>query len=116
MLLGQVNGKTLEDLSGVTTQGTEERTVTVHHDEAELLVRFEQFTQGFCVELVVTQIKRRVDGFEGFKVDVNLPLLSFGRDDFTAVHDQSIRRDLVIELETLLGGCDGRQDRKTVDS
>lgn len=87
MLLGQVDGETLQDFSGVATQGTEKRAVTIHHNEAELLVRLQQLTQGFGVELVVTKIERGVDGLEGFEVDVNLPFFSFRGDNFTTVDD-----------------------------
>ena len=38
MLLGQVDGKLVNDISGVATECAEESTVSVHDDEAELLV------------------------------------------------------------------------------
>jgi hypothetical protein len=56
------------------------------------------------VELVVTQVERSVDRLEGLEIDVNLALLSFCGDNFTTVDDQAIGRDLVVQLETLLGG------------
>ena len=55
------------------------------------------------MELVVAQIQRRVDGLEGLEVDVNLPLLSLRGEDFTTVYNKAIGRDLVVELEALLG-------------
>jgi hypothetical protein len=39
VLLGQIDGETLKDLTGVTTESTEQSTVTVHDNETELLVR-----------------------------------------------------------------------------
>lgn len=108
MLLGQVDGETLQDFSGIATEGTEKSAVTVHHNETELLVRLQQLAQGFGVELVVTKIEGGVDGLERLEVDVNLPLLSFRCDDFTTVDDQSIRGHLVVEFQPLLGGGDGR--------
>lgn len=116
MLLGEIDGQTLQDLTGVTAQGTEERTVTVHDNEAELLVRLEQLAQGLGVELVVTKVERGVDGLEGLEIDVNLALLALCGDDFTTVDDQTIRRDLVVQLETLLGGGNGRQNGESVDA
>lgn len=68
------------------------------------------------MELVVTKVKRGVDGLEGFKIDVNLALLALCSDDFTTVDDQPIRRDLVVQLETLLGGGNGRQNGESVDT
>lgn len=114
MLLGKIDGQTLQNLTSVTTEGTEERTVTVHDDETELLVRLKQLAQSLGVELVVTQVERSVDRLEGLEINVNLALLSFRGDDFTTVDDQAIGRDLVVQLETLLGGGNGRKDGQTV--
>jgi hypothetical protein len=68
------------------------------------------------MELVVTEVERRVDGLEGLEVDVDLALLAFGGDDFTAVDNEAIGRDLGVELETLLGRGDSRKDGETVDT
>lgn len=68
------------------------------------------------MEFVVAKVQRRVDGLEGFEVDVDLALLAFGGDDFTTVDDKAIGWDLGVELETLLGGGNSRQDGKTVDA
>lgn len=114
VLLGQINGETLDNLTSVTTESTKQSTVTVHDDETELLVGLEQFTQCLGVELVVTKVKRGVDGLERLEIDVNLALLSFGGDNFTTVHDKSIGRNLVVELKTLLGRGNGRQHGETV--
>lgn len=116
VLLGQVDGESLKNFSGVTTQGTEKRTVTVHDDETELLVRLQQLAQCFGVELVITEVERSVDGLEGLEVDVNLPLLSLRCDNFTTVDDQTIRGNLVVQLEALLGGSNGRQDGESIHS
>lgn len=114
MLLGKIDRQTLQNLASVTTQSTKERTVTVHDDETELLVRLEQLAQSFCVELVVTKVERGVDGLERFEVNVNLALLAFLGDNFTTVDNQTIGWNLVVQLQTLLGGGDGGQDGKTV--
>lgn len=67
------------------------------------------------MELVVTKVERGVDGLERFEVNVNLSLFPFRGDDFTTVDDETVGRDFVVELETLLGGGNGRQHRQTVD-
>ena len=68
------------------------------------------------MELVVAKVQRRVNGFEGFEIDIDLALLAFAGDDFTTVHNETIWRDLGVKLQALLGRSDSRQDRKTVDS
>ena len=68
------------------------------------------------MELVVTEVERGVDGLEGLEIDVDLAFLSLGSQDFTTVDDQAIRRNLVVQLETLLGRGDGGQDRLPVDT
>ena len=68
------------------------------------------------MKLVVTQIQRSIDGLERLKINVDLPFLSLGGNDFTTINDEAIRRHLVVQLQTLLSGCDCRQHRLTVDS
>lgn len=116
MLLGQINGEALKDLTSVTTESTEQSTVTVHDNETKLLISLKKLTQGFSVELVITKVEGSVDGLERFEVDVNLALLSFRGDNFTTVHDQSIGGDLVVQLQTLLSRGNGRQDGESVHS
>ena len=60
------------------------------------------------MELVVAKVEGCVDWLEGFEIDIELPLLSFRGDDFTAVDNETIGWDLGVELEALLGGSDGR--------
>ena len=116
VLLGKIDLQTLENFTGVSTQGTEQRTVTVHDNETELLVGLEQLAQGLSVELVVTQVQRGVDGLEGLEIDVDLALLSFRGNNFTTVDDQAVGGNLVVQLETLLGRGNGRQHGQTVDT
>jgi hypothetical protein len=106
----------VDNLAGIARQGAEQGAVSVHDDEAKLLVRLEQLTQGFGVEFVVAEVQRRVDGLEGFKVDVDLALLALGGDDFAAVDDEAIRGDLGVQFETLLGGRDSRENGETIDA
>lgn len=84
----------MDNLARVSGQGAEEGTVSVHDDEAKLLVRLEQLAQGLGMELVVTEVERGVDGLEGLKVNVDLALLALGGDDFTTVDNEAIGRDL----------------------
>ena len=107
MLLGEIDRELVHDVSGVPAQRSEQRAIPVHDDEAKLLVGFKQFAQGLGVEFVIAQVERRVDRFERLEIDVDLPLLAFGGDDFAAVDDQSIWRDFVVKLQALLGGRDG---------
>jgi len=60
----------------------------------------------------------RPDGthLERLKVEVDLLLLALVGEDGTAVDDESVGWDLVVELETLLGRGDGGQNRETVDA
>lgn len=116
VFLGQINLETLENFTRVATESAEKGTISVHDNETELLIGLKELAQSLGVELVVAKIERGVDRLEGFKVNINLALLSFRRDDFTAVDNQSIRRNLVVQLQTLLRGCNGRQDGKTIHS
>lgn len=68
------------------------------------------------MELVITKVKRGVDWFERFEINVDLTFLSLRRNNFTAVYNQAIWRNLVVKLETLLGRRNRRKDRETVDT
>lgn len=106
----------MHNLARVAAEGTKEGTVSIHDNEPKLLIRFEQLSQGFGVELVVAEIQGGVDGFEGLKVNVDLALLAFRGQNFATVDNKSIGRDLVVELQSLLGRCDGRKDGLSVDT
>lgn len=107
VLLGKIDRELLADFTSVSRKSTEEGTVTVHDDETKGLVGLEQFTQSLGVELVVAKVQGGVDGLEGLKVNVDLSFLSFGSDDFTTVDNETVRGNLVVELETLLGRGNG---------
>jgi len=68
------------------------------------------------VEFVVAKIEGGVDRLEGLEVNVDLSLLPFASNDFTAVHDEAVRRDLGVELEALLSRSDSRQYGETVNT
>ena len=58
VLLREVDGELVDDLAGVARDGAEERAVSVHDDEPELGVGFEQLLQRLGVELVVAEVER----------------------------------------------------------
>lgn len=68
------------------------------------------------MEFVVAKVQGGVNRLKRFEVDVNLSLLSFGGNNFTAVDNEAIWRNLVVELETLLGGGNRGKDGQTVDT
>ena len=116
MLLGEVDREFVDDISGVAAECTEKRTISIHDNEAELLVGFKQLAQCLGVEFVVAQVKGGVDRFEGLKVNIDFSFLAFRSNDFPTVDDKAIWRDLVVELKALLRGCDCRKNRKAIYS
>lgn len=90
VLLGQIDGKLVQYLASAALHGPVEAAVTVHDDESECLVVHEEFVEVLGVEFVVAEVEGGVDGFEGFKVDVNLAFFAFVGDYRSAVEDQSI--------------------------
>lgn len=116
VLLGEIDGELVDNIPRVAAKRAEESAITVHDDEAELLIGLEQLGERLSVEFVVTEVQRGVDGLERLEVDVDLSLLPLGGQDFTTVDDEPVRRYFVVELEALLGRCDGRQDRLSVNA
>ena len=71
------------------------------------------------MEFVVAEVERRVDGLEGFEINVEFALLAFVGDDVTAekvsvcwglqsvtgvpAKDNAVGGDSVVEFESLLG-------------
>jgi len=92
VLLRQIDGELVEHLAGVALKGSEQRSITVHHDKSEFVVVGEQGSEGLRVELVVAQVKRRVDGLEWLEVYVHLLLLALLCDNGAAVDDQTVGR------------------------
>lgn len=58
----------------------------------------------------------RIDGFVWLKIERNLLLLSFIREDRTNINNKSIRWHSVVELQALLRACDRREHGKPVDT
>ena len=59
-----------------------------------------------CVELVVAEVQCGVDGPERLEVDVDSLLLAVVCEDCAAEDDQTVGGTPVVQLQTLLGGCD----------
>jgi hypothetical protein len=60
MLLGEIDRELVDNLTCVACQCTKERAVTIHDDEPELRIRFEEFRERLGVELVVAKIERSI--------------------------------------------------------
>ncbi len=116
VFLWKIDRELVDDISGVSAESTEESSITIHDNETELLVIFKQLRKSLSVELVVAQVERGVDWSKRLEVDVDLPLLAFGGQDFTTVDDEAIWWDLVVQLETLLCRSNGGQDGLSVDT
>ena len=105
VLLRQVHSELVEDVPGVPLQCPEQSSVTVHHDETESeeeivsqgegsdrpsedspVVVSQEGCEGFCVELVITEIQGGVDRFEWLEVNVDFLLLPFLCDYRTTVN------------------------------
>jgi hypothetical protein len=65
VLFREVDGEFLEDLASVTSDGSEEGSVSVHDDETEASVGLEELGEGVGVELVVAEVEGPGEGREG---------------------------------------------------
>lgn len=81
VFFGKVDGEFVDYFTGVAGQSTKETAVTIHDDETETGVVFEEGVECFGVEFVVAQVEGRVDGFEGFEINVEFSFFSFVCDD-----------------------------------
>lgn len=81
----------MQHLARVSLQRSEEGAVSIHNNEAELVVVSEERCQGFGVEFVVAQIERGVDRFERFEIDVDLLFFALISNDGATVNDEAVR-------------------------
>lgn len=58
VLLREINGELVDNLTCVSSERPEQSTVTIHDDKTEPGVRFQELRQGFGVEFVVTEVER----------------------------------------------------------
>ena len=93
-----------------------QRAVAIHNDETELVVGFEELLQRLCVELVVTQVERRVNRLEGLKIDVHFLLLVVIGEYGAAIDDETVRRHFGEEFEALLRGGYCGENGEAVDT
>jgi hypothetical protein len=93
VLLGQIHSELMDDIASVSRNGSKQGTVTIHDDEAELGVRFEQLRKGLRVELVIAHVQGGVDGLVRREINIDLLFLTLVSDDSTAVDDKSSRRN-----------------------
>ena len=68
------------------------------------------------MKFIVAEIQRSIDRLERLEINIDLSFFALGCDDFTAVDDQAIRRNLGVELQPLLGRGDGGQDGLAIDA
>lgn len=107
VFLWQIDREFLHNFSGIAAECAEQGSVSVHDDEAKLLVRIQQLAQCLGVEFVVAKVEGGVDWLEGLEIDIDPSLLAFAGDDFTTVHDETIWRNFGVQLEALLGRGNG---------
>mmetsp|Transcript_30318 Transcript_30318/g.93789 ORF Transcript_30318/g.93789 Transcript_30318/m.93789 type:complete len:99 (-) Transcript_30318:393-689(-) len=95
----------MQNLSIVSLQSPIKRSIAIHYNKAKFVVIFQKLIKCFCVKFIVTQIKRRVYGFEPessiqiinssdvirFKIYIDPSFFSFIRDYRATVHDKSIQ-------------------------
>ena len=58
------------------------------------------------MEFVVAEVEGGIDRFEWFKVDIDSSLFTLRGNDFSTIYNEPIRRNLIVEFETLLGRSD----------
>ena len=81
VFFGEVDGEFVDYFTGVAGESTKETAVTIHDDEAETGVVFEEGVECFGVEFVVAEVEGRIDGFEGFEINIEFSFFSFVCDD-----------------------------------
>src|SRR3990167_6957615 len=117
VFLRQVHSELLENFSSISLDSTIQCTGTIDDDESELLLGCEQFSESLCLEGGCTLVQTGVDCFDWLEVQNEL-LLCFAvfSEHFTLVDQQSVVRNLVVELQLLSDGVDSLDNRLSVDS
>jgi len=93
MFFRQFNSEFVQHVSCVALQRAKQAAITVHNNETEFGVVGQQGLKRFRVKLVVTQIQRSVDRFEGLKVNVDLLLLVVIGHNRATIYNESIWGD-----------------------
>ena len=68
------------------------------------------------MEFIVTEVEGSVDDLEWLKINVHFLFFAIFCEDSACVKYEAVGWDFGVELESLLCGCDGAEDRLTVDS
>ena len=75
MLLWQVHREFVQDFTMVSLHSSEQRAVTIHDQEPELVIILHELSQRFSVKLAVAEVHGSVDWFERLEIDGQLLLL-----------------------------------------
>uniref|UniRef100_A0A0A9G2E9 Eukaryotic peptide chain release factor subunit 1-1 n=1 Tax=Arundo donax TaxID=35708 RepID=A0A0A9G2E9_ARUDO len=102
MLLWEINSEFVKHLTSIATQCAKKSSITIHNNEAKLVIRFQELLQSFSMELVVTKVQGCVDRLEGLKINSNFLFLAIFCNDCSSVENQTIWGNLVIQLQPLL--------------
>lgn len=68
------------------------------------------------MEFIVTEVEGSVDDLEWLKIDVHFLFFAIFCEYSACVEYKAVGGDFGVEFEALLRGCDGAEDRLTVDS
>lgn len=100
MLLGQLNLNLLQYLSVIALETSIQTSITIHNDEAELVIVLKQDVQRLGLELAAATVYVLVDGLEGLEVVVDhlfgAPVV---HEDLTAEDHQTVLGRLVVVLK-----------------
>jgi hypothetical protein len=77
MFFRQIDGELVNYFASVAGQCSKETAITIHDHESESRIVLEELIERLCVKLVITEIKRRIDRFEGLKINIEFALFPF---------------------------------------
>ena len=100
MLFGELHSDTLEHLSVVTLEGTEEHTITVHNDKSEFLIIFEEHLEWVGDETSLTTVDELVPGLKWREIVGDLLLLlAIVDEDDTAENNKTVVGNTLVKLQ-----------------
>jgi hypothetical protein len=98
VLLGQVHSELVQHLSRVPLQSAVKTTITIHHDKTKLIIILEQLIECFSVKLIVAQVQRGIDWFEGLEIDIYALFLAIISQDRPTIKHKTIVGDARVKL------------------
>ena len=111
VLLGELDGHTLDDLLVVTLEGGEEHTITVNDNETELVVILKEGEEWLRLEAVLALVGEHINGAEWFQGDLDLSLsVTILHQNDTTEDDKTIGWDMLVQLQLLSCRGNGRND------